>query len=124
MQEKYNVYLLSARNRNYSGKSWRTKTLKRLIKKYGLICQYCGTTLLVKKDGNGRLDLNHATVDHVYSNLDIRRFLCEHVVKLACHKCNNDKVKKENKEILYNDDYNWGNLETPNVLINLLMKND
>lgn len=53
-------------------------------------CHYCNCKTILKKDKRGRMLNNTATIEHLYTNHDIRRLLLgkfDHTV-LACNKCN------------------------------------
>lgn len=61
-------------------------------------CHYCQQTIYKNAPGDSINKHNSATVDHIYSRNDIRRFLVEERENtvLACHKCNFEKSLKEN----------------------------
>jgi hypothetical protein len=62
-------------------------------------CRKCGCKTILET-GNIQND-NSATLDHLYSNLDIRRLIKEsrYIVVLWCHKCNQRKAVKEVRAI-------------------------
>lgn len=76
------------------------KRIKKLFKDKSICC-YCGC-LLEKGQSEKR---NSATVEHVYSRLDIRRYAKNGnlKLKLACRKCNNTKGADDSDKM--NHDY-------------------
>ena len=67
-------------------------------------CHYCGVKVIKNIRSNLNafgmpkiMPPNQATIDHVYSKWDIRRFTQTggKVIVLACNKCNQDKNIKE-----------------------------
>lgn len=122
MKLKYTIYYLTARKPSYDGAS-RTRALKREIRENGLICQYCGKSLTRNLKG-GKSTHDVATIDHVYSNLDIRRFLANKEVILSCYKCNTNKGKVDFDNVFHNGIYDGDEKHYPNVLIDLLKENN
>lgn len=96
---------------------------ERLMKMWTIYrkCCYCGVeTVIENRNGNGTVDQvdNAATLDHVYSNLDLRRLLKggDRVV-LACYKCNNKRSAQEVRRV-YPNSYDKRNNKIS--IINLL----
>lgn len=63
-------------------------------------CVYCGAVTIhpkFKKEGGGTTPLNAATIDHVYSKNDIRRFTerGKWSLVLSCYECNKNKNIRE-----------------------------
>lgn len=68
-------------------------------------CFYCKTSVIKNRKGSKICRSNSATVDHIYSKTDIRRFIVqeENNVVLACYSCNQKKGVIENTEyVRYN----------------------
>jgi hypothetical protein len=65
-------------------------------------CYWCGQKLVYFDNNGGRVPDNFATIDHLYSKLDGRRFdpkmKCKTLV-LSCFKCNQERGKKEDAEL-------------------------
>lgn len=114
---KYTIYFLTAK-KPVNSKSWMRRALKRLMRKDKNICSYCGKPI-IRNEGGGKTKKMHATLDHVYGNLDIRRFLAEREVVLSCFKCNINKGKSDFKKVFCVDGYQEKH-DYPNILINLL----
>lgn len=66
-------------------------------------CYYCGIKLKMAKQGvNGcDQDKNVATLEHLYSKLDIRRLLSKKSV-LACASCNHSRAERD-FDLVYNN---------------------
>lgn len=102
--------------------------ISRLKKQKGR-CAYCSIKLDPNKIAfNGVQTDDMATVEHIYSKLDIRRYLSEKKV-VTCYKCNNDKYSVDQAKIFsdYKNmyaDYHKDLKELPdyheNLLFNLL----
>lgn len=76
-----------------------------LFKKHKKKCFYCGKeTKLQSLSRKGIQKSNNATIEHIYSKLDIRRNLNKHTV-LACYECNSTKSHNDFNEIYNNDIY-------------------
>ena len=68
-------------------------------------CYYCGklTTIDIPKDGEKNPD-NMATIDHIYSKFDVRRYEpsykdCSVKTVLSCRKCNDSRAHLEEQQI-------------------------
>lgn len=70
-------------------------------------CYWCGCVTIIGPDGRlpgSRLvpvPKNLATVDHLYSRLDVRRLCLSHKRRLvlACYACNNRRASEEQREL-------------------------
>lgn len=84
-------------------------------------CFYCGVeTIIENRTNNGTTDQvdNAATLDHVYSNLDLRRLLRGgDKVVLSCYRCNNKRSAMEVRKV-YPNNYDKRNNRVS--IINLL----
>ena len=62
-------------------------------------CHYCGVLTVLTEAGveEYKDNPNHATIDHVYSRFDLRRWVCNNEERyvLSCRKCNNDRQARE-----------------------------
>lgn len=74
-----------------------------LAKEVGKRCCYCGCRMVLEQGDTPNQDRS-ATIEHVYSKMDIRRLLDESKM-LACYKCNTGKAKDEYKNIFNNGVY-------------------
>lgn len=92
--------------RNKGGRA--SKWHKKLLDAWGKHphCHYCGTlTIIENRNNGGEVDQVHnaATLDHVYSNLDLRRLLKGgDKTVLACFKCNNKRSASETRKVYPN----------------------
>jgi len=108
----------------HSGRS--TKWHQRLVDVHNRnpCCHYCGIETLLENrmdEWNSHLP-NAATLDHVFSNYDIRRLLKggRDLVVLSCYKCNNKRSSRETK-LVYSNTYDKRNNKIS--LIQLLKNN-
>lgn len=98
----------------------RRKVLLELFKRFNGICCYCKNKTILPASGIDGVSTDEtATIEHIYSNLDIRRLLFRRneKIKLACHKCNNSRANAEQDAVNYGFDY-FNQHE--NLLVNLL----
>lgn len=75
----------------------KNRKLLRMVKEQDEICPYCKGRMKTKSEKfyDGRL----ASIEHIYSKLDIRRFLSAKTIA-TCIDCNNKKAASDEKEIL------------------------
>lgn len=70
-------------------------------------CLWCNKDVYNLKSNTGELFHNTATIDHIYSKNDLRRYLVKDRknVVLACHECNHHRNAAEIKALYadYND---------------------
>lgn len=82
-----------------------------LWKKQNGHCYYCGVKTVKLSPGfNGIIPYNAATLEHLYSKYDIRRFLQKFKrsnTVMACLKCNSDRATRENCMMKWHD-LHWG----------------
>jgi len=77
--------------------SYLARELRRLFDKYPQ-CSFCYRTLRLPE--NHCAEDNMATIEHIYSRLDIRRLIpgCENKIRLCCYRCNQDRNTAETAE--------------------------
>jgi hypothetical protein len=66
-------------------------------------CYYCKQKTIFenRQIGDGILKPNAATVEHLYSKLDIRRLLQKNTTVLACYHCNQERCFEDQKRVRY-----------------------
>lgn len=83
----------------------KNRKLVRLYKKHKGKCYYCNCLTFLQESGSdGYQTDKSATIEHIYSRVDIRRFLKSKLV-LSCFKCNNGKNEVDGDEIFNNGVY-------------------
>jgi hypothetical protein len=96
------------------------KRLILLFKRQQGKCCYCGCqTILPKKGYRGKHSENTSTIEHIYSNFDLRRlFLLGRFekIKMSCLKCNHARGREEEIKIFEN----YPSRKYKKLLINLL----
>lgn len=92
--------------RNRGGRSSRWHQKLRDAYNENCHCFYCGIkTIIENRNDGGNVDQvpNAATLDHIYSNLDLRRLLKGgDKVVLSCFKCNNKRSAAECRKVFPN----------------------
>ena len=111
---KKNLNLVKHESNN-ADQAAQNKRVRKYLEKNGFKnCHHCGKEVLF--DNNvGAQDHNKATIDHIYSRLDIRRYLVKEKdnVVLSCHECNQRLCLKEQKEVFF--DYRE-NIHIPDII--------
>ena len=86
----------SKKNRKKVSELWKNQNGK---------CYYCGIKTIKLTPGFcGIIPMNAATLEHLYSRYDIRRFIQINKrsnTVMACRKCNSDRATKENAEMKF-----------------------
>lgn len=82
----------------------RTKNAQRIrrVPKRALKCVYCNRKLIRSEETGRQFHPDMATIDHLYSRMDIRRFIVkdsDKYVVLSCMKCNQRLALEERKVI-------------------------
>lgn len=75
-----------------------------LYKEQGGICYYCGIkTIRIPSGTSGLLPDNAATIEHLYSKFDIRRWVQKSNLSntvMSCNRCNKNRCIRENCKYL------------------------
>ena len=74
----------------------KTRRIRNWFKSTNFICKKCGRQCTRSQEG--RQKDTDATTQHLYSKIDIRRFLSS-VNELWCYKCNQEHNSKETKAV-------------------------
>lgn len=83
-------------NKTYLSTEIRNSFLLKMVNDQNEICHYCKGRMKVKSDNP--FDTSLASIEHLYSKLDIRRYLNENTVA-TCKKCNWEKAYEEQRQI-------------------------
>lgn len=70
-----------------------------MVEEQNGICHYCKGRMKIKSDNP--FDIKLASIEHIYSKLDIRRYISEKTVA-TCRECNNQKAQKDEESIFKN----------------------
>lgn len=83
-------------NKTYLSNEIRNSFLLKMVNDQNEICHYCKGRMKIKSDNP--FDTSLASIEHLYSKLDIRRYLNESTVA-TCKKCNWEKAHEEQRQI-------------------------
>ena len=83
-------------SKTYLSTEIRNSFLLKMVNDQNEICHYCKGRMKIKSDNP--FDTSLASIEHLYSKLDIRRYLNESTVA-TCKKCNWEKAHEEQRQI-------------------------